>query len=92
MGPLEKAFKAECDKYRMEFEELISRLNDLSEKTGIPYGTHIPDSMTEKWNTNECDDDGEPVDYLEYRAIGKHAPVDTEFWFSSTAHCEYFSR
>ncbi len=98
---LEKKFKKVYDQVGKEIEEHLIQAKKLSDKYGIPYDRYIPKSFTKKFMVVGCepkkegdihwDDAAEMNDSL-VQYVGAVAPVDTEFWYSSTAECEVWSR
>lgn len=96
---LEKEFKALVDEHREEFAKLYGKLVELSDKTGIPFGTHIPEKFkkhfwgadgNDGWNEEEQKYEDVPAVSFDWagRLLGNL--VDQDFWQSSTTHCELY--
>lgn len=96
---LEKAFKEVYDEVGAEIEEHLIQAKKLSDKHGIPFGTYVPKSFMKTFFAKGCDadnpgeihwDDASDMNDELVNYVGKVAPVDSEFWYSSTADCEIF--
>lgn len=85
---LEREFEETLIAHRSEFEAAYKKIIDLSDKYGIPVGTHVPSRFkTHFFWDKENDTYGVDLEWVGRLLRGL---VDQDFWQSSTNRCEMF--
>ncbi len=90
MNELERKFKAVLDEHGAEVAEAYEKALALSDKYGIPVGSHVPKGFRKKYPPYEG-----PAPEYDYVCIDtdfvvSHCKgIDKEYWQSSTVECEW---
>lgn len=97
MSPLEKKFKDHVAKHGAKIAKLQKQLIELSDKTGIPVGGHVPKRFLDEfrcqmgeyeWPEGSGQMHEEVVEVLTTEFVADLCPIDRELWLSSTFECE----
>lgn len=98
---LEREFKAVVDKHGAKIQALLDKAQAISDTHGIPFGTYVPDAFNKRFCIKGTDaepgdgqihwDDASDMNSELIEYAGMVAPVDRQFWYSSTAACEIFN-